>query len=71
MSGYVGGRVGGVKLKIKLNSAQLELEFGLSLAKVTIQQALGGLYQILPFYREIFSIKGISLKITQCSYFTV
>ena len=27
-----GGWVGGVKLKLKLNSAQLKLEFGLSLA---------------------------------------
>jgi hypothetical protein len=36
--GWVGGWVvvgwvGGVKLKLKLNSAQLKLEFGLSLAK--------------------------------------
>ena len=29
--------MGGVKLRIKLNSAQLKLEFGLSLAKITIQ----------------------------------
>jgi hypothetical protein len=29
-----GGWVGGVKLKLKLNSAQLKLEFGLSLAKM-------------------------------------
>ena len=31
---FPGWVVGGVKLKIKLNSAQLELELGLSLAKI-------------------------------------
>ena len=30
----MGGWVGGEKLKIKLNSGQLELELGLSLAKI-------------------------------------
>jgi hypothetical protein len=33
----VGGWVGGVKLKLKLNSAQLKLELGLSLAIIKQQ----------------------------------
>jgi hypothetical protein len=38
--GWGGGWVGGSELKIKLNSAQLELELGLSLAKVNIFKTL-------------------------------
>jgi hypothetical protein len=44
--GWVGGWwVGGVKLKLKLNSAQLTLELGLSLAKLhPIEGAITKLY---------------------------
>ena len=34
--GWVGGWLGGVKLKLKLNSAQLKLELGLSLATMLL-----------------------------------
>ena len=36
MGGWLVGWLGGVKLKLKLNSAQLKLELGLSLEKVIL-----------------------------------